>query len=267
MQENEANEKAPSSSGMEKEEGISRGASSRVMPVWAWALAAGIIAGLVGGLAGELNYKRFEPVVVLLPNWKSLSPYVKSDHLANELRTKTPPQEVKNAALAYGVLGAVLGLGLGLVGGMARGLRASLTAATVGAILACAAAAIASRLMVPVFYRNIDPENAALMPFFTRSVIWVAVGAFAGLAFGLGRGGANRIIAGFCGGLIGAALGSVLFEVTTVMFFALVRQLELIPTVPKLRLLSHLLVAVPTALGAALAAGGPTKSGKEPPNA
>lgn len=237
----------------------------RRIPVWSWALAVGVIAGVIGGSAGEWNYKRFKPKFVLLPNWKNLSPYVRSDHLANEDRTKTPPEEAKNAALTYGVLGAVLGLGLGLVGGLARGsVGAALVAAVLGAILAAGAAAVASFVMVPVFFRNIDPQNSALMPFFTRGTIWVALGAFAGLAFGLGRGGAKKAGAGFCGGLIGAALGSVLYEVLTVSFFPLVRQLEPIPTEPKLRLIAHLLVAVPAALGAALAVATPAPAAKEP---
>lgn len=254
MYEKPTDEKTSSSSGIEEE--TRGGGMARRTPVWAWALAAGILAGLVAGLAGEMNYKRFQPKFDLLPNWKNLSPYVKLDHLANEDRTKTPPQEVKNAALAYGVLGALLGLGLGLTGGVARGsARSGLTAAVVGAVLACAAAALISVPVVPIFYRNLDPEKAALMPFLTRGAIWIGVGAFAGLAFGLGHGGTKQMAAGFCGGLIGAVLGAVLFEVVTVMFFPLVRQLELIPTERKLRLLSHLMVAGMTALGAALAVG------------
>ena len=81
--------------------------------LWMLTLVAGIMAGLTSWIAGEAVVEHFKPethreerygVERTLPTAKSLV-----------------ATEIKNAALAFAILGGALGLALGLAGGLARG--------------------------------------------------------------------------------------------------------------------------------------------------
>ena len=116
--------------------------------IWALAVGAGFLAGVLSWVAGEMALTAFKPeleeaqgmgVVLMLPSRKG------------ELKADT-----QNAALAFGLLGAILGLGLGITGGLVeeasrtgRWAMAGLTGLAVGAALGVGAS-LALVPLVPV---------------------------------------------------------------------------------------------------------------------
>jgi hypothetical protein len=85
--------------------------------------------------------------------------------------------------------------------------------------------------------------------------IWLPIGAAAGVAFGVGRGGRRTIVLALLGGLAGAALGTLVFEIVNGLAFPNVRLDKPIPGESHSRILTYFCVAVFTALGAALGVG------------
>jgi len=81
------------------------------------------------------------------------------------------------------------------------------------------------------------------------------VGAAGGLAFGIGLGGRDRWVKSLVGGLLGAALGTVAYEVIGAVAFPTDKTELPISLSPRTRAMLHLLVAVMAATGSALALG------------
>jgi hypothetical protein len=231
-------------------------ASTSPRRVLLWALAGGLVAGLASWFGGEAAYGIFEPVVTRSPDWDRVSPQERGALAAKQRRINKPAAETKNAALAYGMLGAAVGMTLGLAGGLARSsARAGLLAGLVGAPAGVLGAAVMSALMTPVFFRLLDPDSPPPLaaPLFTHLGIWAAVGVAGGLALGLGLGDRGSIARSAVGGLAGVLLGTFLIEVVIALVFPSMRVYEPIPEERVPRLIVHLGVAVATALGAALA--------------
>jgi hypothetical protein len=224
--------------------------------LWLWALAAGLAAGLGAGLGGEALFGRFKPVIVHPANWDQLSAFDKPDVDSALLRKATPGVEVKNAAATYGLLGVLLGGALGLVAGLARGsARSALVATLVGAVAGTAAGAGMSAAMIPIFFRTVDAETGMLLGLLTHAGIWVPIGAAAGLAFGIGLGGPRSIALALLGGLAGAALGTMAYEVINGLVFPNARLDKPIPDESQSRILGAFCVTIFTAAGAALGVG------------
>jgi hypothetical protein len=74
------------------------------------------------------------------------------------------------------------------------------------------------------------------------------------MAFGLGRHGPAGTLRAVAGGLIGAILGVIAFEVVDAVGFPADRNDRLIPTSPVARLLADLFVTLGVGAGAALVA-------------
>jgi hypothetical protein len=228
--------------------------AGRPAPSWLLALAGGLVAGLAASFAAEATHGHFRVVHVNPPNWDKMGSYDKQDYIVAEHRTKTPPAEAKNAAVAYGLLGGLLGVGLGLAGGLARrSVGAGLLAAAVGLVFGVGAGAGMSAVAIPRFYQFLTPENGVVVALLTHLAVFAAVGAAAGLAFGLGAGGRGSAVRGLLGGLVGGALGTVAFEVIFAVGMPLMRLEHPIPPERVPRLLIHLAVALLAAGGAALA--------------
>lgn len=216
--------------------------------LWPWALAAGIAAALVGWRAGEALYGRFVPVAIKPADWDSMNPYARSDVMNRQILATTPPAESKNAALAYGVLGAALGCALGVVGGLVRGARgAALLAGGVGLSAGLAAGAGASLLLGPVFYRYLEPTTGLMLPLLIHSGIWAA----GGLALGLGLGDRRSVAGAALGGVVGAVVAAIFFELASATLFPTERLAAIVPGEPTSRLIAHGLVGILVALGAA----------------
>ena len=79
--------------------------------IWAIALTAGLGAGLLSYIGGELAYDAFQPRLFKVegPGMVSMQPSVESQNAA----------DLKNAALAFAILGCVTALAMGFAGGVA----------------------------------------------------------------------------------------------------------------------------------------------------
>ena len=96
------------------------------------------------------------------------------------------------------------------------GARAALVGCAVGSI----AGVSISLLILPNFYKNHDPQSQDLVwPMLTLGSICSAVGAAGGLAFGIGLGGRGRWMKSLVGGLVGAALATVVYELVGAIAF------------------------------------------------
>jgi hypothetical protein len=168
---------------------------------WVAAFTFAILAGLSSWLVGEQFFGYYKP-----------SHEAESDPYAfTALRRERSAAESRNTAIAYGALGAFLGLGLGAAGGLARrSLPAAISAGLVGGLVGVGAGAGPPFVLVPLHLRSVDPaEPSLLLPLLTHGGIWTAIGAAAGLAFGLGAGGWNRTVHAILGGIVGAVLGTI----------------------------------------------------------
>jgi hypothetical protein len=224
----------------------------RSSAIWAWALTAGVLAAAATGIVGEKYYNYFIPNPAGDPH----------DMVAFD-RSKAV-SDARNSALAYGILGGSLGLALGLGGGLARGsLFRSVFAAGVGGLAGAGGAVALSYQLMPVFRANLNPqEPSILLPLLIHGAIWSAAGAAGGLAFGLGLGGFARTIRCLIGGIVGALLGTAVFEVAVATALPLTKIEDLIGPDQVVRLLPLACVAIFAALGAAMMATASTRRPK-----
>lgn len=175
------------------------------------ALAAGVVAAVVNGGAGELVAERFKPEperVTMLGRGTGIVTVATANRAA-----------VRNGVALYGLSGAVLGLVFGLAGGLSRGsVRGALAAGTSGLVAGGAAGAAAAFGVFPPFLRHLDPISGDLvLPMLCHAAVWSLPGAAAGLVFGLGAG--IRPVRTAAGGLVGASLAAVVFEVAGAAVF------------------------------------------------
>lgn len=181
------------------------------------------------------------------------------------LNAETREANAKNGAICFGTLGGLLGLALGAAGGLARRSGGGmLVAAAVGAVLGVAAGALPALPLMPEAHNYKDEMlSQPAIGFGIHLGLWVPLGAAAGLAYALGRHGfsARHLILGLAGGLVGTAVGTLIYEVVGAVAlpmhatqnpFALHREASPEDWNPT-RLFSLLCVAVGSALGAVVA--------------
>lgn len=223
----------------------------RAAQVWAWAMAGGGAAGLAAWLLGEYALDWFSP---------ELLPAAAAGRMGGEdapTPDSTRMAAVKNAALAFGLLGSLLGGLLGLAGGLIRpSLRAGLAAGLVGAALGLAAGASASLGVLPIYDRLLSRPGAVdveiLWAIVALGAVWGAAGAAGGVAFGLGMGGRRRAAAGLIGGALGGLLGAVAFEMIGAIAFPLAATTQPISESRESRLVARALVALFVSAGVAM---------------
>jgi len=225
-------------------------------PIWLLLLAAALLAGLAGFGIGEAAPK-------LVPISYDLPPEISRNRSAVpiEIERRKSAWRDKSAVLAYGGLGMVLGLALGAAGGLARrSPRAAIAAGLTGLVLGGAVGAATTVLILPSYHatraeRTDENYNEDLvLALRTHGAIWLAVGAAAGLALGLGLGGGANVARALVGGILGAGLGTVIYEFGGAIGFPLAQTFR--PMAPEAipRLLAHLSVALCVAAGAFWAA-------------
>jgi hypothetical protein len=170
---------------------------------------------------------------------------------------------VRTGAVSFIQQGAILGVVLGLVGGLARrSVRSALVAAVAGGGLGAVAAASAAHAVLPVYFRNVDPQgNSLVLPLLTHGAIWMAAGAAAGLGFGIGLGRSGLWARCALGGLLGAVAATVLYDLIGALAFPLDKTSEPVSATVATRLFAQVAVAV---LVAACAAIGATQSPTTP---
>jgi hypothetical protein len=208
------------------------------------ALAAGAVGGVVAWLGGEAIHGWFEAPLI--------DPF---DRRSREMRGLVRASTVREALLAFGMLGAVLGLTLGGAGGLIRrSVSAALGAGGLGLALAAAAGAGAAACLVPYYLGHVNRDaDDLVLPLLTHAGIWAPIGAAAGLVLGGGSGGLKSALAALLGGLLGALFGTLIFEVIAPIAFPMAKTGEPISATWSSRLLARLAVALFTAAGAGLA--------------
>jgi len=208
------------------------------------AALGGILAGLASFGAGEALDKIIPAALVAQTAQSSNQPVM----------GPTPETEkvaaVKNAALAFGALGLCLGGFLGIAGGLARrSTFAAVTGGLLGASLAAIVGAGVSLALLPRFLaaQTRFPQNELIISVSMHGLIWGLVGASAGLAFAGGL-GERRVVGGaLAGGLVGAVLGAVAFDMIGAAFFEAADTLMPISETWPTRLMARLLVTIGTA--------------------
>jgi hypothetical protein len=214
---------------------------------WKYALLAGLVAGIISGIGGELVWPK-----VRAAQTPRIIPYPTAEDYEIIIAG-----QAKSTEVSFFQEGAVLGAVLGLAGGLcSRSVRRGLFAGVVGMVLAGAIAAGAAHWLLPVYYRNVDPQGHDLtLPVLTHGGIWLPVGAMAGLAFGLGLGGRARWARGALGGFLGAVVATMAYEAIGAVAFPLDKTHHPVPATVVTRLFAQLTVAVLVAMVAAMGAG------------
>ena len=218
---------------------------------WAIVLACGAAGGLVSWLAGELAFGAFRPQLFRIQNMgiSSLQPSRESQRAA----------DIKNAALAFAVLGGVTGLAMGLAGGLAvhaptRSLKVGLLALGAGALVG----ALASLGLVPLFFREVVPDtNDLLTPILIHGGIWMAIGAVGGIAFAIGTETSKKQFAdAIAGACFGAVLATIFYHVLAAAVFPEAKSTVAVANTAIVRFLAMSLVPIMIAVGAGIGAQG-----------
>jgi hypothetical protein len=225
--------------------------SIRSARAWLWVLAAGLAGGVVSWLGGELLRDQFAPVTeprrIMAGTQQIATPAARAVASA------------KNAALAFGLLGAATGAALGAAGGLIRrSPRAIAAAALSGAALGGLTGAAAAWVGATLFYRFHDPVDDSLpVPLLVHVGIGAAVGAAGGHALGRGVGTGGLNGRALLGGALGGALGQALYVVVGTFLFPLDQTSLPSAAAPTPRLVARVLLASLTAAGALAAIGQP----------
>ena len=209
------------------------------------ALVAGLLAGVAAWLVGETILEAYRTI---------LSPKIKREADAG-VALQVMRARLMSASGTFTALGAIVGLGLGLSGGLARrSASAGAKAALVGCVVGSIAGASVSLLVLPNFFKRYDPQSQDLvLPLLTLGAICSSVGAAGGLAFGIGLGGRDRWMKSLVGGLIGAALATVAYELVGAVAFPTSRTELPVSQAYATRAMLHVLVAAFAGVGSALA--------------
>jgi len=234
--------------------GLSERRRFPLVRVWVLALLAGLIAGFTSWLIGEAIHGRFGPPTLV--NISGPSGGFLSGPEIHRLNTAHSAAQTLEATLTFGSLGAVLGLALGLAGGFARGsARAALSAAIVGSILGGAAGAALTKVILPIYFRILDPDsNDLIVGIMIQVVISSAIGAVGGAAFGIGLGDRSRVVRAVIGGLLGAIAGALVYEMVGAIAFPLDKISDPISVTWGTRLFARLAVTTLASAGVAMGA-------------
>ncbi len=208
-----------------------------------WLVAlAGLVAGLAAFGIGEATYKIIPARRIMLNTMGTIAPAVTAEHQT--------AADVRNAALAFAVLGGCLGGCLGLAGGLAR--RSGGAAAAAGLLGLLLAAGLAGGVSLGtlktfgdarVIYSDYDMPLSMAM----HGLIWGLSGAAAGLAFGVGMGRRRLLATAPAAGFAGAVLGAIAFDLIGAGLFPMADTGDPVSITWASRLTARLLVALATA--------------------
>ena len=221
---------------------------------WGLALLTGLTAGITAWLIGEAIHGRFGPPEFV--NIANSSGGTLGGPEIEKLSLAQRAAQTFEATLAFASLGSVLGLALGLAGGVARGsTRSALKAAIVGSLLGGAAGAALTKVMLPVYFRILDPDtNDLIVGIMIQVVISSAIGAVGGVAFGIGLGDRNRFVRAVIGGVLGTVAGALVFEMVGAIAFPLDKITNPISMTWGTRLFARLAVTTLACAGVAIVA-------------
>lgn len=200
---------------------------------WALTLALALSAGLIAWACAE---------GLLVPEVAK----------GNRGQVRILPQvpAIRNALMSFGLLGAALGLSMGLSGGLIRrSVLWSVLAAAVGLVLGGLAGAGVAWFTLPAYFEHEKSRDIAYS-LLVHGGTWTAIGAMAGLAFGLGRGGWASIYRCLLGAAAAALLATLIYEIVGMILFPLAATDTPLSKASETRLLARLLVAAMAAAGA-----------------
>jgi hypothetical protein len=226
----------------------SRGANPPrpALRVWAIALVAGVAAGLLAWLVGEATYGFFQPrlyQITLILGQKTMQPTIGSLNAA----------ALKNATLAFAILGGVTGLAMGIAGGLAGGSPVrGVKVGVVGLVAGEAVGALASLALIRFFFlRTVPDSNDLLTPILIHGGVWLAIGVVGAVAFAMGLGCARGIPRAIEGACVGALLASVVYHLLSASLFPDSNSTDPIAGTSLVRFLAMIFVTVLVGLGAA----------------
>jgi hypothetical protein len=213
---------------------------------WALAVVAGALAGLAAWGAGE---------AVLRAYHSALSPPFKPVPLLEDSLKITRARVSSGVALVTAT-GALVGLALGAAGGASRRSAGSaIGAGGLGMLAGTLAAAGVSGVSLPLLYARLDPQSGDLLtPLLGHVAAWSAAGAAGGLAFGIGAGREGLWPRTTLGGLVGAALATVVYELAGALLFPTHGTHLPVAGSPETRAAAQVLVGLGAAIGAVAAA-------------
>jgi hypothetical protein len=162
---------------------------------------------------------------------------------------------IRNGIIGYAILGAILSLGLGVTAGLLNGRRSIprvFLAGLTGLVLGACGGAASSYVLIPIYYRSLETADLTLSMLIHLG-IWTAVGAASGVAFGIGLGSRGVFLRSLIGGITGAALGTLLFDVSGA-FFPLAHTERPLAEGAGIRLAGNMLLGLCVALGIVLVA-------------
>jgi hypothetical protein len=221
--------------------------------IWIIALSAGVAAGLLSWLMVELTHGFFRPRLypVSALGLTAMRPSPESQQLADTL----------NATLAFVILGGVTGLVMGIAGTFCARSAERPGMVVLAALMAAAAGAIvgllASRVLIPFFFRGLVPDrNDLLTPIMIHGGIWMAIGAVGGLAFAVGMRSWKRLPDVIAGACFGALLATFCFHALSGTLFPMSGSTEPVANTWIVRLIAMFLVPVLISAGAARGAQG-----------
>ena len=111
-------------------------------------------------------------------------------------------------------------------------------------------------MTIPAYYEHLK-DNDLTYSLLVHGGTWIAIGAAAGLAFGLGQGGWRRLPSCLMGAIAGALIATILYEFAGMMFFPLATTDRPLSKTSDTRLMTELLVAGAVAAGVLLSASQP----------
>jgi hypothetical protein len=207
------------------------------------ALAAGVLAGVLAWAIGERVQGTFVP--------PSTATNMAGQTIRRISFQDQAVADTKNATLAFAALGGVLGLVLGAAGGIVRKSFSGAVAGVVsGFVLGCGFTAGATWGLLPFYFRALEFSQEAmshelLLPLLIHCGIWAAAGLAGGVGLAIGAGASwIRLCNSALGGLVGAALGAVVYELVGALVLPGDRTSEPVATTWQGRFLARFLVAV-----------------------
>lgn len=207
--------------------------------IWLQIIGLATLAAVAAWLVGESTHGYFKPSLAASENYRDPS----------ALNAEMPGVNSRNGALTYGAFGGLLGLALGVAGGLARrSVGGAVRGAVVGLILGTAAGALPSFVVMPWHWRNRyeDPATLDLLrPLLVHLGLWSAAGLAAGMAFVIGSQGfkSARLFEGALAGLVGAMVGTFVYEMVGAFLFPFDYTAEPFSATPVTRLLARLCIA------------------------
>jgi hypothetical protein len=198
-----------------------------------------LLAGLAAWQVGESMLDYFKPSQAAASQAYDFRALGREQSQAN----------ARNGLVAFGALGGLLGAALGLAGGLSRRSPArALMAALAGLVLGVAAGGLPALAVMPWHWahRGDDPASLDLLsPLLIHLGLWSVAGLAAGLAFGIGAHDfkASRLFEAALAGLVGAMLGTFVYELAGGLLMPVARTADPFAATPGARLLARLCVA------------------------